>query len=394
MIPVGTDAPQRRTPYMNYFLIAACVVIYLISHRTTSPAHPYGLAHGWARFMLNPRHLEMVQFVTYIFLHANIMHILGNMIFLWVFGNQVNDRLGHLAYLFFFLAGGILAGCGQVLTSAHGNPTLGASGSIAAVAGLFLVLCPLVNIRVWFFVIIFEVASFWFVLAQILLFDVYGAFTRNDDVAHWAHLTGYLTGFITGIVILFLRLVPRDHYDLLSLLNRYRRRAAYRQMVSRGYNPFEKPTPPAAGVTRIAGPVSVANPEMTRLSSLVQQHRREHDLLRAAAVYRDLMEKFPDARLPRDTLLDVANELMLEKDFKRAAGAYEMVLSFGGTGADNDEIKQILGIIYARYLSDSARALQLFESIIDHIHDAQRKAFLQAEIAALKAGVAHDDERG
>ena len=232
MIPLGTDAPQRRTPLMNYFLITTCVVIYLISHRATSPAHPYGLAHGWARFMLNPRHLELVQFITYIFLHANFMHILGNMIFLWVFGNQVNDRLGHLAYLFFFLAGGILAGCGQVLSSVHGNPTLGASGSIAAVAGLFLALCPLVNIRVWFFVVIFDVASFWFVLAQIFLFDVYGAFVRNDDVAHWAHLTGYLTGFVTGMVILLLRLVPRDHYDLLSLLNRARRRAARQPPVS------------------------------------------------------------------------------------------------------------------------------------------------------------------
>jgi len=386
MIPVGTDAPQRRTPYMNYFLIAACVVIYFISHRAVSPAHPYGLAHGWARFMLNPRHLKMVQFVTYIFLHANIMHILGNMIFLWVFGNQVNDRLGHLAYLFFFLAGGILAGCGQVFTSVHGNPTLGASGSIAAVAGLFLALCPLVNIRVWFFITIFEVASFWFLLAQILLFDVYGAFTHSGNVAHWAHLTGYLTGFITGMVILLLRLVPRDHYDLLSLLNRYRRRTAYRQMVSRGYNPFDKPVPPTVGKTKIAGPVTATDPEMARLVSEVQQHRREHDLPKATAVYRQLVDQFPQARLPRDTLLDVANQLAAEKDFKRAADAYEKLLAAGGSGADNDEIKQILGLIYARYLSDPNRALQLFESIIDHIHDARRKAFLQDEMAALKRG--------
>jgi membrane associated rhomboid family serine protease len=386
MIPLGTDAPQRRTPLMNYFLITTCVVIYLISHRATSPAHPYGLAHGWARFMLNPRHLELVQFITYIFLHANFMHILGNMIFLWVFGNQVNDRLGHLAYLFFFLAGGILAGCGQVLSSVHGNPTLGASGSIAAVAGLFLALCPLVNIRVWFFVVIFDVASFWFVLAQIFLFDVYGAFVRNDDVAHWAHLTGYLTGFVTGMVILLLRLVPRDHYDLLSLLNRARRRAAYRQMVSRGYNPFDKPVPPPPGVTKIAGPVTVADPAMTQLSSRVQQHRREHDMPAAAAAYRELMARFPMARLPSDTLLDVANQLVVEKDFKLAAGAYELVLSSSGSGKNNDEIKQILGLIYARYLGNGQRALELFQSIVDHIHDPQRRAFLQDEISAIKSG--------
>ena len=386
MIPLGTDAPQRRTPLMNYFLITTCVVIYLISHRATSPAHPYGLAHGWARFMLNPRHLELVQFITYIFLHANFMHILGNMIFLWVFGNQVNDRLGHLAYLFFFLAGGILAGCGQVLSSVHGNPTLGASGSIAAVAGLFLVLCPLVNIRVWFFVVVFDVASYWFVLAQIFLFDVYGAFVRNDDVAHWAHLTGYLTGFVTGMVILLLRLVPRDHYDLLSLLNRARRRAAYRQMVSRGYNPFNKPVPPPPGVTKIRGPVTVADPAMTELLNKVQQHRREHNMPAAAAAYRELTAKFPAARLPGDAQLDVANQLMVEKDFKLAAGAYESALSSSGSGTRNDEIKQILGLIYARYLGNPQRALELFESILDHIHDPQRRAFVQDEISAIKSG--------
>ena len=386
MIPLGTDAPQRRTPLMNYFLIATCVVIYLISHRATSPAHPYGLANGWARFMLNPRHLELVQFITYIFLHANFMHILGNMIFLWVFGNQVNDRLGHLAYLFFFLAGGILAGCGQVLSSVHGNPTLGASGSIAAVAGLFLALCPLVNIRVWFFVVVFDVASFWFVLAQIFLFDVYGAFTRSDDVAHWAHLTGYLSGFIVGMMILFLRLVPRDHYDLLSLLNRARRRAAYRQMVSRGYNPFNKPVPPPPGVTKISGPLTVADPAMTQLSSRVQQHRREHDMPAAAAAYRELMAKFPAARLPSDTLLDVANQLVVEKDFKLAAAAYELLLSSSGSGKNNDEIKQILGLIYARYLGNAQRALELFQSMVDHIHDPQRRAFLQDEIKAIRSG--------
>ncbi len=384
MIPLGTDAPQRRKPLMNYLLIAVCVVVYLISHRTPSAQHPWGLAHGWARFMLNPNHLQLVQFVSYIFLHANFMHILGNMIFLWVFGNQVNDRLGHLAYLFFFLAGGILAGCGQVLSSVHGNPTLGASGSIAAVAGLFLVLCPLVNIRVWFFVVIFDIASYWFVLAQIFIFDVYGAFMHSDNVAHWAHLTGYATGFIVGFIILLLRLVPRDHYDLLSLVQRARRRAAYRQMVARGYNPFDAPSAVAGAAAKNMAAVAAVNPELTRLRDEVQKYRREHALPEAAAAYRSLIEKFPDARLPRDTLLDVANQLMLESHFAAAAGAYEVVLGYGGTGTDVDDIKQILGLIYARYLPNKARALELFQAIVDKVHDPARREFLLAEMQALR----------
>jgi membrane associated rhomboid family serine protease len=204
---------------MNWGIIALCFLIYLISHPNNPNSHYLGVNQGWGKFLLWRQHLHVYQFVTYLFLHANILHICGNMLFLWVFGDAVNERLGHIAYLLFFLAGGILAGVGQVLTS--GAPTLGASGAIAAVAGMFLVLAPLTNIRVWFFFFIFSVPSLLFVLFEIITFDLAGAVFpgHKDDVAHFAHLTGYTIGFTVGILLLALRLVPRDHYDLLALIN-------------------------------------------------------------------------------------------------------------------------------------------------------------------------------
>src|SRR5271170_1717515 len=216
MIPIGTDAPQRRKPVMNWAIIAACVVIYFFSHQP--PLSPYGLSNGWEKYMLDPMNPHLYQFITYQFLHANLMHILGNMLFLWVFGNQMNEKLGHLPYLLFFLTGGVLAGCGQVLSSPA--PTLGASGSIAAVAGLFLVLAPMTNIRVWFYYFIFDVPSILFVLGQIVLYDVAGEYFKTDNVAHLAHLSGYATGFVVGVILLATGLIPRDHYDMLALLNR------------------------------------------------------------------------------------------------------------------------------------------------------------------------------
>ncbi|MDA8377932.1 MAG: rhomboid family intramembrane serine protease [Planctomycetia bacterium] len=232
MIPIGTDATRQRTPWMNWIIIALCFAIYFISHPHNPNAHYLGVNPGWGKFLLWRQHLHLYQFVTYLFLHANILHILGNMLFLWVFGDAVNERLGHLAYLLFFLAGGIFAGVGQVLTS--GAPTLGASGAIASVAGMFLVLSPLSNIRVWFFFFIINVPSLLFVLFEIVTFDLAGEIFpgRHDDVAHFAHLTGYMTGFTVGILLLALRLVPRDYYDLPALIDRWRHKYAGRRITN------------------------------------------------------------------------------------------------------------------------------------------------------------------
>ena len=136
MFPFGTDRPQRTLPWMNYLLIAANVILYLVSHSAAPgrPGNPLGTLTPWCDpYILNPGHLRLYQFLTYQFLHENLAHIGFNMLFLYVFGNNLNEKLGHWGYLLFYLTGGVLAGCGQVMTSI--SPTLGASGAISAVTG-------------------------------------------------------------------------------------------------------------------------------------------------------------------------------------------------------------------------------------------------------------------
>src|SRR5690606_30503901 len=99
-----------------------------------------------AGYYLNPRAPELHQFLSYQFLHASWLHLLGNMLFLYVFGNSVEDRLGRAAYLLFYLAGGVMAGVGHAWLEAA--PVLGASGAVAGVTGAFLALFPLSNITV------------------------------------------------------------------------------------------------------------------------------------------------------------------------------------------------------------------------------------------------------
>jgi membrane associated rhomboid family serine protease len=136
LLPIRTNIDPRRTPYTNYGLIIINIVIFLITHNFSE-----GTLYSWAeRFMLTPAYPFLWQFITYAFLHGGIGHIFGNMYFLYMFGNNVNDRLGHLGYLLFYLAGAVFSAIGHILAaSLYGTgiatPVLGASGAIAAVTG-------------------------------------------------------------------------------------------------------------------------------------------------------------------------------------------------------------------------------------------------------------------
>jgi membrane associated rhomboid family serine protease len=389
MIPIGTDTPARRTPWMNWFLILTCVAVYLVSNSAPLSTQPAPLAPGWGRLVLNPTHLRLYQFITYLFLHADLWHIGGNMLFLWVFGNLMNEKLGSWPYLFFFLASGILAGCGQVLSG--WAPTIGASGAIAAVAGLFLVLAPLTNIRVWFF-FIFDVPSVLFVLFQIIVFDILGQYTQGAGaIAHWAHLTGYAVGITTGLILLATRLVPRDHYDLLALLNRWRRRRAYQGMVAKGYNPFSSvPAPGALTAAAGAAPqvikvMPLPDPRVLQLRDEIVRLRRNHQLAAAAAIYLQLRQLDPRFVLSAEVQLDISNQLMSEGRHRQAADAYEDYLEHHPTGPDADQVRLMLGLVYTRYYTRPGRALELLQKALQRLHDPRQRALAERELAQLQA---------
>ena len=153
---------------------------------------------SWAvQFMLDPSRPQLWQFVSYAFLHGGYMHIFGNMLFLYIFGNNVNDKLGNVGYICFYLAGAVFSGAGHVLL--NNSPVLGASGAVAAITGAYLVFYPktLITVVYWFFFIgTVEVPAIYFIgLKMILIDNVIAANTAN--VAYDAHLTGYAYGITT-----------------------------------------------------------------------------------------------------------------------------------------------------------------------------------------------------
>ncbi len=149
---------------------------------------------------------HIVTLVTSMFMHAGWMHIIGNMIYLWAFGREIENAMGAFRFAFFYLVGGVIAMFAQVLGDPYSHvPCLGASGAIAAVMGAFLVTFPRDRIKTFiFFLIFFRVTfipavlliGFWF-LMQVLNFGTV-AQVRTGGVAYLAHIAGFLFGAITG----------------------------------------------------------------------------------------------------------------------------------------------------------------------------------------------------
>jgi membrane associated rhomboid family serine protease len=415
MFPIGTDRPLRRTPWVNILLIVTNVMIFFLSHGSGARggASSSTLLPEWTGWMLfgapttypaqgggsvtfNP---HLYQFLTYQFLHADIWHLLGNMLFLYVFGNNLNEKIGNAAYLTFYLTGGVLAGCGQVLTT--GAPTLGASGSISAVAGLFFVLLPRANIRVFlwifFYMDILEIPGMWFVLFSVAK-DLVEGLLPHSPVAHWAHLTGNVSGVAIGFLLLYAGLVQRDHYDLLALIDRWRRRRQYEKLVSQGYNPYLTPTPPgpdagpiyqpgapiAPGAGQVPPPVDAAN---TKLRDEIVEFVRTHQTAPAAAKYLELKQRDPTQVLPAREQLDIANQLMADGQYLPASVAYEDYLRAYPKAPQNEQVELILGVIYGRYLPETpqrlGRAKDLMRAALPHLHEAAQRALAEAELNRL-----------
>jgi membrane associated rhomboid family serine protease len=213
MIPLSDGIPARRFPFVNVALIAANFAVWLlyelphlqssVFHAAFYPCTVTGACRGpepWG-----------VSWFTAMFLHGGWEHILGNMLFLAIFGKNVEDAFGHVRYLAFYLAGGLVASMTQALvtllagTAADGRvPTLGASGAIAAVLGAYFVLYP--RSRVLTLVLIFPVRiSAWFFLGAWFLyqliegnFGLLSAKANGGGVAFFAHVGGFVFGYLVA----------------------------------------------------------------------------------------------------------------------------------------------------------------------------------------------------
>src|SRR5246500_382684 len=228
MLPLKDDQPRYSTPYVNTFLIVLNILIFFYQW-TLGPrvgeafARIYGEvpAHLAAFLSGSPQYTlpdVIVPFFPSMFLHGSWMHVLGNMWFLYIFGDNVEDYLGHFKYLIFYLLSGLIAMAVQVAIYPTSNvPTVGASGAIAGVLGAYFLLYPRARVLTWFFVFVMYLPA-WIVLGEFFVLNFFSGATtlsmaRAGDVggvAVWAHVGGFVAGL--AMVKLFPERARRTPY--------------------------------------------------------------------------------------------------------------------------------------------------------------------------------------
>lgn len=211
MFPIRDHNPSEGTPFVTWALIAANVVMYLL----TLPGNEGGEGL-WLRLALYPVAVTQGEMLTglvsHMFLHAGLLHLGGNMLFLWIFGDNLEEQMGHAGFLLFYLAAGLLAAAAQIATDpVSGIPMVGASGAIAGVMGGYLLLFPRARVDVLaIFIVFFKVFTLpaWVMLGAWFALQLLGGFTvagGQGGVAYWAHAGGFAAGLALALP-LFLRL--------------------------------------------------------------------------------------------------------------------------------------------------------------------------------------------
>lgn len=216
MIPVGDENPAHRPPLVTASLVVLCVLVFV-----GQLVLPGGLETSVWRFGLVPAVLTgearlapgvraapaPLTLLTSMFLHGGVLHLVGNLLYLWVFGNNVEDRLGHLRYLLFYLAAGLAAAALQVaLEPGSRLPMVGASGAVSGVLGAYVVLWPHARVLIFLPFLPFFLPriragwllGFWF--AMQLLGALAGP-SEVGGVAFWAHVGGFLVGLAVGLAL-------------------------------------------------------------------------------------------------------------------------------------------------------------------------------------------------
>jgi len=205
MFPVSDVIPSRTTPFVTVGLIALNALVFLYELLLPrADLQLFTFIYG-----VVPARFDPVTLLTSMFIHGGWLHLLGNMLYLWIFGDNVEDRLGHAGFLIFYVACGSAAALGQIAVSPDSTvPMVGASGAIAGVMGAYFVLYPhsrvLTIVFLLFFMDMVEIPAilflgFWFIKEVFSGVGSLGAASLNGGVAVWAHVAGFATGAIVGL---------------------------------------------------------------------------------------------------------------------------------------------------------------------------------------------------
>ena len=364
MIPLGTDRITRKTPTTITIVVLNIVIFLLISLGlnaestvTASKAaeiEQFGVFYpGFRMVLTHPWTL-----VTYAFLHdpSGLSHVAFNMLFLWIFGRAVEDRLGSVWFAVFYLGGAIVAALGEWLISPA--PMIGASGAIAAATGAFATLCPRSRVRVLFFFTIIEIPGIVLVLIFVGL-DLFGQLGQSvagpsmrGGIAYSAHLFGYAFGIITMLALLGSGILKRTEFDLFFIMKQWKRRREMRAAVNQSRSPW----------VNDVSKLSVATPEETS------------QVVRARTPMR---RQLSDSDAKRE--LHDAGTHWSRGEFLAASSAWERFAQRFPSHPDSDGALLLAAVTYARKLNDPTRARELAQRLLDRVPSTTNETLAQTE---------------
>jgi len=210
MLPIRDHNPSERTPFVTYALIAINVVVFVWQYgvlNDVSSSNLFLYDYAFWPILFNGGE-GYTGFFTHMFLHGGIMHLAGNMLFLWIFGDNTEDEMGHVPFLVFYIFSGLAAAYMQYMFEPLSRiPMVGASGAIAGVMGGYLLMFPKARVDIFIFFIIFfrilPIPSFivlgvWMALQ---VFSGLGSDLNGGGTAYWAHVGGFVAGFVLTIPI-------------------------------------------------------------------------------------------------------------------------------------------------------------------------------------------------
>jgi pentatricopeptide repeat protein len=309
IIPIGDDNPREKVPYVTYSLIGINTIVYIYFAWIRGNYQEFVTQFGFI-----PGQYHILTVFTSMFLHGDIFHLVGNMLYLWIYGDNVEAKFGKVRFLLFYLASGVVAHGLQTSFSTNLQiPNIGASGAIAGVLGAYLVLFPRAKIIFWYFFLIYFrfysgkfripawlVLGFWF--AQQLIFGYFGlskTAALEGGVAFFAHIGGFLCGL--GVMLLFRQLYRFQRARLLNPVidDMQQNRFSYDSEQRKGIRGYQK----------------------TIKEVLLKQGTGE-----AVPLYEQMQSQYPDSTVDAETAFQLAESYCRRKEFDKALTTYKKML--------------------------------------------------------------------
>jgi membrane associated rhomboid family serine protease len=388
LIPIGDENYGDKKPVLNYILIGLNVAVYLF---VTLPASVESYNGVVLAYGVDPGKMSLMTFITSMFLHGGLFHLIGNMLFLYVFGDNIERKLGHVGYFFFYMGTGIAAGLAFGLTGEPGIPAIGASGAVSGVLGAYIFFFKNNKIKVfyWFFFFIgtFHITAIWGLGIWIGI-DILRAMAEQGDsvgagVAYMAHIGGFAAGLLTAYALYLFGIArPGERpassrhvgWDHVTAQDWRGRSTSWKP----GHRATRREPRPASSI-----PVKMRSPEssVSEITGLVDSE----DFMALAAACRKARFYFGSGALPPELEEKIARRALAEGRFLIAADSFSGLVKNHGASPNLGYYHAMLGIIHADHLDNFALARQHLKKAFELENEQKLLSQVESHIEALDA---------